>query len=113
MIESIQELEENIQESKAVVEVGEALGRLIRNRDFKKVIIDGYFRDEAIRLVHLKSDPAFQTPERQQSILSQMDAIGVLSQYFNTLNHQAEQARKAIDAAVEMRDEILADEENV
>lgn len=110
---AIQEIEESIQESKGVVEFAEALDRLQKNRDFKKVILDGYFREEAIRLVHLKADPAFQTPDRQQSILSQIDAIGALHQYFQTTRFLAAQAAKAIEAAGEVRDELLAEGEDL
>jgi hypothetical protein len=106
----IQEIEESIQESKGVVEFAEALERLQKNRDFKKVILDGYFTQEAIRLVHLKADPAFQTPDRQQSIITQIDAIGALHQYFQTMKYLSAQAQKAIEAANEVRDELLAEE---
>jgi len=107
--ELLAEIDLNIQEAKKVVEVGDSLERLRNNRDFKKVIQEGYFRDEAVRLVHLKSDPNFQTPERQQSILLQIDAIGSLDQYFRTLIHTAELAKKAVDAGEEAREEILAE----
>ena len=110
MNENIQALEDSIQDCKVIIETGEALQRLMKNRDFKKVILEGYFKDEPIRLVHLKSDVSFQTPERQQAILTQMDSIGALNQYFNTLNHMMEQAKKASMAATELRDEMLAED---
>jgi CHAT domain-containing protein len=107
--DAIQEIELNISEAKKVVELGASLERLRNNRDFKKVIQEGYFQQEAIRLVHLKSDYSFQTPERQKSILTQIDAIGNLNQYFETVFHQASLARKAIEADEYTRDEILAE----
>lgn len=108
-LDVIQEIEANIKQSKQIVELGNSLERLIHNQDFKKVIMDGYFKQEAIRLVHLKSDASMQKPETQSSINKQMDAIGSLNQYFQVISHQASLAVKAISADEEARDEILAE----
>lgn len=108
--DTIQEIELNISHARKIVDVGDSFERLRNNRDFKKVIQEGYFEQEAIRLVHLKSDQNFQTPERQQSIVSQIDAIGALNQYFQTVFHKSALARKAIESDEETRDEILAEE---
>jgi hypothetical protein len=108
--ETIQAIEENIKQAKKIAEVGESLDRLKANRDFKRVVIEGYFEQEAIRLVHLKSDPNLQSAEHQKSIMAQIDAIGAVSQYFGTVLHKASLARKAIAADEETRDEILAEE---
>lgn len=108
--EQIQEIELNIQEAKKIVAIGDSLERLRHNVDFKKVISEGFFKEEAIRLVHLKADQNMQTPERQQSIIRQMDAIGALNDYFQTLFYRADMAQKAIEADEQARDEILQEE---
>lgn len=110
MHDTLREIELDIQEAKKLVDLGTALDRLSNNRDFKKVIVEGFFKDEAIRLVHLKSDPNFQTPEKQQSILLQMDAIGSLEQYFRTVLNTARLAEKAIEAGEQAREEIYEEE---
>lgn len=107
--QQIQEIELNIVQAKKMVDLGGALERLRGNKDFKKVIQEGYFEKEAVRLVHLKADPSMQTPERQQSIVSQMDAIGTLNQYFGSVFHQARLAAKAIDADEETLAELNAE----
>lgn len=111
-INTVQAIEENIRQAKAIAGKGDALERLRQNRDFKAVILDGYFKEEAIRLVHLKADPSMQSPDMQKSIIAQMDAIGSLNQYFTAVNQQSSIARKAIAADEETRDEILAEENN-
>lgn len=112
LIDTIQAIEANIKEARKIVDLGESLERLRSNRDFKKVIVEGYFEQEAIRLVHLKADPSMQSAESQKSIVSQMDAIGSLHQYFTAVYQKASLARKAIAADEETRDEILAEEAN-
>ena len=51
----IQGIERNITKSVAAIERGIALERLRVNKDFKSIVLDGYFKDEAVRLVHLKA----------------------------------------------------------
>jgi len=73
---TIQEIELSMSEAKAVVDLGKSVERLRKNRDFKKVIEETYLREEAVRLVHLKSSPAMQRPEVQAGIDSDIKAIG-------------------------------------
>jgi hypothetical protein len=110
--ETIQAIEDNIKQARKIVEVGDALERLKNNRDFKKVMLEGYFEQEAIRLVHLKSDQNVQSAEMQKSIIAQIDAIGAVSQYLSTVLHKASIARKAIASDEEARDELLEEELN-
>lgn len=108
--DDIKALDASIQRSKEVVELGSSLERLLSNRDFRTVVQEGYFKQEAIRLVHLRSDPAMQTPERQADIIKQMDAIAGLSQYFTVLQQQAYMAKRAVAVDEQTREEILTGE---
>lgn len=95
---TINAIEANIKQARSIIECGAALERLFANKDFKAVMLSGYMEKEAIRLVHLKADLNMQTPDKQQSVLTQIDAIGAVSSYFNNVRHQAMLAAKAIDA---------------
>ena len=106
-------IEQSIKQAKELVDVGAALTRLRSNRDFKRIILDGYFDKEAVRLVHLKGDANMQSAESQKSILSQMDAIGALASYFSTVNYKAGMAKKAIAFDEETRDELSQESLNV
>ena len=109
MERTIQELDANIKEAKKIADLAASLDRLRSNRDFKKVILDGYFEDEAIRLVHLKSEPQMQSPESQASIIQQLDAIGTLNQYFTVVYQKARLAQKSIEDDEQTREELLAE----
>ena len=52
----VEEIELEINQAKEKVALKDSLEKLIKNRDFKKVITEGYFEQEAIRLVLLKAD---------------------------------------------------------
>lgn len=109
---TIQAIEANIKEARKIVDFGAALERLQANKDFKLVVKEGYFKDEAVRLVHLKAAANMQSPDHQRAIVSQMDAIGSLAQYFDTVFHKASLASKAISADEDTTTELLAEGDN-
>ena len=106
----LQQLESNIKYAQKIVDMGDAIERLRNNRDFKKVIGDGYFEQEAVRLVHLMSDSNMQFPEIQQSIHKQLIAVGMFREFLETLTTRANMARRAVEADEATRDEILAED---
>lgn len=106
---AIQEIELNIKEAQKIVDLGASAQRLIANRDFKKVVMEMYFEKEAVRLVHLKANPAMQDKDRQEAIVKEMDAIGSFHQFLRTLEIQAEMARRAIEDSEDLREELLAE----
>jgi len=108
--EKIEAIELNIQQAKAMVNRGKALQRLSADRDFKEVIIDGYLNQEAVRLVHARSNPALQDEASIKSLNQSMDGIAALLQYFRTLEHSAMLAEKAIEADEEERSELLQED---
>ena len=103
----IEEIELNIEQAKTLVEQGRALERLYNNRDFQEIIGKGYLEKEAVRLVHLKSDPSMQDPEMQSQVVKSIDAIGCLTHYFRSLQHQAMLAEKAIEEDERTREELM------
>jgi hypothetical protein len=106
--DTVQLIEESIQRNRQLIEMDKALERLESNKDFKLLIIDGYLRDEAVRLVHLKCDPGVQAPEKQASILAQINAISALVQHFRAVGQMAAMAAKAIESDEAERDELLS-----
>lgn len=105
----IHEIELNIKEAKKFVDLGKSLERLQSNRDFKKVVEEGFFKDEAVRLVHLKSSPAMQRPEQQAAIDAEIRAVGAFAQYLNLVFMKADHAAKAIEDNEAELDELRAE----
>jgi uncharacterized protein with PhoU and TrkA domain len=92
----LQHIELTEQEAKATIELSKALDRLSNNRDFKKVVLEGYFKDEAVRLVLTKANPACSDESIQKAIVRDIDAIGSFRQYLGQIQHNAEMAKKAL-----------------
>lgn len=110
--EQVREIEKNIKEAQRFIEIQESVDRLRSNRDFKKIILEGYFKDEAVRLVHLKSDTNMQSDHLQKMITRDLDAIGSLSAYFAAIEQEARRARHAIQAGNEALEELAEEELN-
>ena len=110
-LQTIDEIEANIAGNKVAIETAKALDRLLANKDFQRVVIKGYLMEEAVRLVHLRADPAFQTPEKQLAILTQIDGIGAVKSYLDLVHFKARQAEKAIEQDEATIDDIRAEAE--
>lgn len=84
--------------AKARIKRRDHLIRLMSNRDFKAVILEGYFKEEAIRLVEYKAAPSAQTVEGQEGIIRSIDSIGQLKQFFNAVWVLGDQMERSVEA---------------
>lgn len=107
----LQEIEQNIKDAEEFVKAGEAIGRLMVNRDFKRVVLNGYFKDEAVRLVHLKGITNVQSEGAQKYIDDQIKAISLFAQYLDNVASQAEMAKAGISEAEDLRLELVNSEQ--
>lgn len=94
--------------AKAQVGLAKVLERLQENRDFIKLITEGYFEQEAIRLVRAKANNEMQTPEKQAAIMKDIDGIGALYQYFDTVRALGQIANRHLENIEAQRTEIFA-----
>jgi hypothetical protein len=91
---NVEQLENNLNYAKEGIELAEGIDKLFRNPTFKKVILQGYFEKEAIRLVSLLSDPSMQDEDNQTSIQNAMRGIGELRSWLNAMSQRATQLEK-------------------
>ena len=100
-------LERSIEHAKRAIELGNNVDRLVNNRDFKKLILDEYLREEPIRLVHLLSDPSMNSPESRQAITVQMEAISSFRRFLENKTQLAEISRKSLAYDEQAREDML------
>lgn len=105
---TVEELEANIKQAREAIALNTALDRLFSNLDFKKVVLNGYFEKEAVRLVHAKA--ALKDKAAHEMVIQQIDAIGNFSNYLKNIRDEAELAIKAIDADESTLTELLKEE---
>ena len=90
----IKQLEDSIDESRKLVELKNAALKLSSNREFKKIILDGYFKDEAVRLAEV-SAIANPNVDRNEVFLA-IQAISLLKQYLQSIVRVGEMAEEDI-----------------
>ena len=85
--------------------------KLTASKPFKDVITEGYFKEEAARLVMAKS--ASLAPEQMQMIENMIFGIGALANYIESVMRRGAEMDQALGEHEETRDEILAEEATV
>tara|TARA_R110000764_G_scaffold88964_1_gene170239 strand:+ start:391 stop:729 length:339 start_codon:yes stop_codon:yes gene_type:complete len=82
--------------------------KLMANKDFKDVVEEGYFKEEAARLVMAKS--AGLNEEQNKNIDGMIIGVGSLANYFNMVMRRGAEMDVAAGEHEETREEILAEE---
>ena len=106
--EEIKEIELSIEHAKEIALRGEMAEKLATNHEFKKLILDGYFRDEAARLALLSSDPALDQTSREH-VLRDLNGPGSLKRYLSAIVQMGRVAQNEIREAYQTMDEIRAE----
>ena len=67
--EQLQELEDNMNDAKHFIDIKDSTIKLFKNREFKKVVLDYYFKEEAARLVMAKASSLNEEQQKTQNLL--------------------------------------------
>lgn len=104
--QQIQQVELSIEQAREALAFGEAISRLEQNPDFKKVVFDGYFVEEAARTVSLLAEPSMQRPESQLKLAHSLRGISEFKQFLLAHKHMCEQLRYEMSQNQELLDEL-------
>ena len=99
----IQELEAQKEDLKKQVELRDQILKLSGNHDFRKVINEGFLRDEAARSVRMAGEPTL-TPVEKAGMIEMALAAGHLQRYLSAniqMGNLAADTIKQIDEALE------------
>lgn len=105
----IAQIELSMEEAQKMVDRGDEVRALIENPLFKKIIGDGYFVQEAARLVHLSSDTTI-TEEIRGYVMRDMAGPGAFKRYLQTLINMGNIARNELAQGQEVLDELRQEE---
>jgi len=110
---NIEEVELTIAEARKIVEYGTVVRRLIDNPDFKKVVTDDYFVEEAARLALLYSDPSINK-DQARMINNDLLGLGAFKRYIQTklqmANNMAYEMEQQMETLQELHEEDLMGE---
>lgn len=104
----IEQIEISIDEAKRLVKKRDDLEKLIKNREFKSLITEGYFKEEAQRLVSISADPALV--QHQTEIMESIRAISLFQQFLQLVLRTGNMAAQQI-ADLEGERDLLETEE--
>jgi len=103
----IEQLDKNMTDAMKFMEVRTSYLKLAKNREFKKVILDYYFNEEAARLVRAKSSGLDESQEKM--IDNMMYGIGALQNFFESVETRGMQAEQAYKEDEDSRADIIAE----
>lgn len=83
------ELTAEIKETNYFVGMRQALERLEQNPDFIKVVLEGYFKNEAVRGVSLLANDSIRQRGARPEIMEKLVAISSLQDFFLTIKAMA------------------------
>ena len=106
--EQLQELEDNMNDAKHFIDIKNSTIKLFKNKEFKKVVLDYYFKEEAARLVMAKASSL--TKEQQEIIDNMIYGIGALSNFFDSVLTRGMQAEQAYKEDEDERTNILQED---
>lgn len=78
-------LDERLPGGKYWVDMANALDRLYRNEDFKRVILEGYFKDKAIRGVSLLANDQTKRIGARPDVMEGLIAVSALEDHFKAI----------------------------
>lgn len=105
----IHQIELSIEEARRIIDRGKMAEKLASNREFKKLILEGYFVDEAARMAHLYSDPNLSDQDREY-LLRDMAGIGALKRHLRALVAMGHAAQSDLSEAEMTLEEIRREE---
>lgn len=102
-------LEVSIEEAKKMVDLRDQALRLTDNREFRNVILNGYLKEEAIRLSEISA--MSQLKDSRDEIFLEIQGISLFHQYMRQVISRGDVAEQEIREQYETLDELRAGEE--
>jgi len=79
----IEEVELSITHAKEIIQKRDMAMKLSNNREFKKLVLEGYFKEEAARLVSISGEENFK--DHQDDIFDAIKGISHFRQYMQNI----------------------------
>ena len=105
----VEEIQIEIDFAKEMIAMRNACRQLHENKHFKEVILEGYFKTEAARLVMAKSNPNLEEAQ-QRGVDIMIGGIGALAQFFDMIERRGSQAEEGLRELEDTQDEIAQEE---
>lgn len=101
MSQELNNLERDLKVAKDIAAKGEKLQKLLKNREFKELILEDYVKEETLRLHSLMAQ---FTGDQRKAVIAELDSISRFKMHINYLEQFALSAK---DKAKEIEEEIV------
>jgi len=102
-------VEIEIEAAKEMIALRDSLNKLYKNKQFKAVIEQSYFKEEAARLVMAKSNTSL-SDDNQKYIDNMILGIGALANYFEMVARRGAEMEQVLADSEAAQQEMLAEE---
>lgn len=109
MSDAIEQIEEKLAELKEVVKKRNRVLNLAKNPDFKEIILEGFVKDEAVRLTGLIGEEGFD----QEGVQADLRCIAAFQRYLRRVEREGDQAEKSVADHEEMLELVRSGEYDV
>lgn len=107
----IEQIELSIETAKKLVARRDQIMKLTSNREFRKVILEGYMEEEAVRLVSIAGDARME--KQRDDIMLGIQAISKFRIYMQDAIIMGDVAERELAQNQEMLDELRDEEDEV
>ena len=101
----IQQIHLSLESAKEIVKLGQEAAALATNPTFAKLVLQGYFVDEAARLVHLYGDPNI-SPDIRVKIERDLAGPACFKRYLQTIVARGRNAENEIQSYLASIEEL-------
>ena len=109
MSQELKQVEATIEDAEKYLKFSIHEGKLSKNESFKKIIMEGYFKDEAARLAGMLAEPQMADELNQREITSALKAIGHLRQYLINIHRTHVTLETSLQDHKNLADEIRSE----
>lgn len=94
------------------IQLRDRLHRLLANDDFKALILEGYIREEPVRLTALLGDASVRRNEKvYEATIDEIKAIGLFDNHLRMIEAIGNQAQASLQEYEELEAEMLEEAE--
>ena len=106
----IPSIERDIAKYKGNIKILDALNRLEKNADYKLIIGNGYLKEEALRLISLRTDPSTQSELSQRNLIRDIDGIASFQDYLLHIRIEGENAKTSVHQSEQTLEAAMIEE---
>lgn len=107
---TLKDMETSMEEFRQKINLADSLSILYDNIHFKEVVLKGYLKDLALKLVYLKAHTYNQKDEIQEMIEQQINAISWFQHYLENIMIEGSLAKQSLSTAETEYDTLLGEE---